>query len=425
VVEHLWIFGSKSHFIMMCAVTHVPWWSKEFQNFWIQRSATKFSDRFDINFFSEVEFRNYLPSIETRHIIATMVVVKRSSKELDINVRHSASLTGNDRQRMRVLRGILHRLHILRLEYDAVNDLIGAGVVRRYIIATFQRYDAVATVAEAHPIIYHGDRYRFDSPDLQPGMIAATYRFKSIIQLQRLRDGLQIPERIVNPLDRCRYNGEEVLLLVLERCAQGTRLVDMQMKYRRNHAALGKTIHFFCRWLQERWGYLIHDNLDFWKPYLRESSDAIALKLRDYYPDIEIDLDDFFVTGFLDCVIFATCIPGGGPMEDGPDAPPFPDHVQRAFYNNWAKKHGMKKQASCLANGMAMDVGKGFSCRRNDLHLLRESDLNMRMTALTADLPPEDKFQLYGDSAYVVMQSVTSAADEDIKPGMNACRECI
>jgi hypothetical protein len=41
-------------------------------------------------------------------------------------------------------------------------------------------------------------------------------------------------------------DGEEVLLLVLERCALGTRLVDMQMKYRRNHAALGRAIHIFA-----------------------------------------------------------------------------------------------------------------------------------------------------------------------------------
>ena len=116
-------------------------------------------------------------------------------------------------------------------------------------------------------------------------------------------------------------------------------------------------------------------------------------------------------------------------MEGGPDAPRFPDHVQRAFYNRWARKHGIKKQSCCLANGMALDVGKGFSCRRNDLHLLRESDLNIRMTALTADQPPADKFQLYGDSAYVVMQSITSADNEEafghIKAGMNSCRESI
>ena len=97
-------------------------------------------------------------------------------------------------------------------------------------------------------------------------------------------------------------------------------------------------------------------------------------ELREYYPDIEVDLDEFFVTGFLDCVTFATFMPRGGPMDDGLNAPRFSNHVQRAFYNRWTRKHGMKKQSSCLANGMALDVGKGFSCRRNNLHLLQESD---------------------------------------------------
>lgn len=60
---------------------------------------------------------------------------------------------------------------------------------------------------------------------------------------------------------------------------------------------------------------------------LRESSDAIALKLREYYADLEVDLDEFFVTGFLDCVTFATFMPGGGPVEDGLNALRFPNHV--------------------------------------------------------------------------------------------------
>jgi hypothetical protein len=47
-----------------------------------------------------------------------------------------------------------------------------------------------------------------------------------------------------------------------------------------------------------------------------------------------------------------------------------------------------------------------ITSRRYDVRLLRESDLNMRMIALTADLPPEDTFKLYGDSAHAVMQSV-------------------
>ena len=91
------------------------------------------------------------------------------------------------------------------------------------------------------------------------------------------------------------------------------------MKNHRKHAALGKAIHFSCRWLQDRWVYLMHIS--------RESSDAIALKLREYYADLEVDLDEFFVTGFLDCVTFATFMAGGGPIEDGLNALRFPNHV--------------------------------------------------------------------------------------------------
>ena len=51
------------------------------------------------------------------------------------------------------------------------------------------------------------------------------------------------------------------------------------------------------------------------------------------------------------------------------------------------------------------------------------------MTVLTADKPPAERFQLYGDSAYVIMDSITCADDEDqfgdIKAGMNSCRESI
>jgi hypothetical protein len=292
------------------------------------------------------------------------------------------------------------------------------------------RLDAILFVEVALPIGYGGDRYRFNSPLLQPGMIAATYRFKNLDQLQQLLDGLQIPEYLVNPEDRCRYHREELILIVLERCALGTKLLDLQNKYHRNHGSISKAISFFCSWIQEHWGYLLHDHLAFWQPYMRESRDAIVLKIRDFYPDRELNIQNLHrIASFMDCVIFGTCRPGGGPMEAGPGARRFPEYVQRGFYNRWAKKHGMKKQSCCLANGMALDVGQSFSCRRNDLHLLRESDLNHRMTVLTADKPPAERFQLYGDSAYIIMDSITCADDEDqfgdIKAGMNSCRESI
>ena len=113
----------------------------------------------------------------------------------------------------------------------------------------------------------------------------------------------------------------------------------------RNHASIGKAIFFFCAWMQEHWGYLLHDQLAFSQPYMQESRDAIVLKIRDIYPDRVLDIPRIHrITSFLDCVIFGTCRPGGGPMEAGPDARRFPEYVQRGFYNKWAKKkHGMKK----------------------------------------------------------------------------------
>ncbi|MBC7766551.1 hypothetical protein H7Y21_00965 [Arenimonas sp.] len=57
-----------------------------------------------------------------------------------------------------------------------------------------------------------------------------------------------------------------------------------------------------------------------------------------------------------------------------------------------------------LANGMAFYVSKALSCRRHDLHLLAESNMNELISALTW-------LMIYGDSAYHEMDSLTSASE--------------
>jgi hypothetical protein len=232
-----------------------------------------------------------------------MVVEKQNSKELDINVRHSTSLSGNDKHRIRVLRSLILRLN-RRDEFLAENDIISAGFMGQYIAEAMHRHDAISFVAVAHPIRYGGVRYRFDSPLLQPGMIAATYRFKNLDQLQQLVDGLQMPEYLVNPADRCRYHREELILIVLERCALGTRLIDLQNTYHRNHASIGKAISFFCAWIQEHWGYILHDHLNFWQPYMQESRDAIVLKIRDFYPETFY----FYIVSHLSSIVLSSVL---------------------------------------------------------------------------------------------------------------------
>ena len=103
-----------------------------------------------------------------------MVILKRNCKDVDINVRHSVSLTGNDRHKMRFLREILTNLLALHQEFVANEDHVSERMVLRYARVIFAGYDSVSTVEIDHPINYLGDRLRFDA--LHIGMIATTYR---------------------------------------------------------------------------------------------------------------------------------------------------------------------------------------------------------------------------------------------------------
>lgn len=97
----------------------------------------------------------------------------------------------------------------------------------------------------------------------------------------------------------------------------------------------------------------------------------------------------------------------------------FPLLVQESFYNGWAQVHGLKKQAMGMANGMAFHVTKGYSCRRNDMHLLGDSDMDSRLENVS-------KFMCFGDSAYPHMARITSRNNLDefdnINRDLNDCR---
>jgi hypothetical protein len=183
--------------------------------------------------------------------------------------------------------------------------------------------------------------------------------------------------------------------------------------------------------MNENWGYLLRDHFEFWGDYLEESRDAIKAKMLSQYGyNVDEDLDeDFLVALFIDCTIIPSCRTGGGPMAPGVFAARYPYLVQEAFYNGWKKCHGIKKQSIGMANGMAFQVSKGYSCRRHDLHLLVESDINDRLVELTSERPPEEHFSCYGDSAYPHQYRTTCNRDGDeyteLNKAMNGCRESI
>jgi hypothetical protein len=218
----------------------------------------------------------------------------------------------------------------------------------------------------------------------------------------------QIPEWFRLPDGGHKIHGEEPVLIALEKCANGTCLIDLQQKYHIYQAVIGKALHVFASWMQDNWGYLIHDNTEFWTPYLEAFCNAIMRKTSEQY-EVEVEgMDDmgrgFRIALFIDCMIIASDRTGGGPMTPGRFAERFPLLVQESFYSGWARVHRIKKQGMGMANGMAFNVSKGYSCRRHHMHLLADTDMNSKLEEAT-------DYMCFGDSAYPHMARITSRND--------------
>lgn len=197
-------------------------------------------------------------------------------------------------------------------------------------------------------------------------------------------------------------------MIALERCANGTRLIDLQQKFHIHHDVIGKALHEIASWMQNNWGYLIHDNTEFWAPYLEASCNAIMRKMSEQY-DVDVEGMDDLGRGFR-IAFFRT---------PGRFAERFPLLVQESFYSGWARVHGIKKQGMGMVNGMAFNVSKGYSCRRNDMHLLGDTDMNSKLEEAT-------EYMCFGDSAYPHMTRITSRnyveEFEDINRALMGCR---
>jgi DDE superfamily endonuclease len=360
-----------------------------------------------------------------------MVKVKKESKHFDINCRHSLALTGHDRRRKKVAMSLFMRLVENHGVLIANNDGVAARRTRRFMKMAIAEYVRASTVEIPVYIRFAGERLRIFSASLEDGKIGVDYRFKTRAQIKTFYECFQIPAVFVIPEVGYRFHGEELLLLALERCATGARYVDLQEKYHVHHGTICRGINHFAKWMNEKWGYLLRDNFAFWKPHLRTSNLAIKEKLLTKY-NFNCDErlgEDFLVAMFIDCTIIPTCRPGGGPMAPGPNAPRYPYLIQEAYYNGWKKAHGIKKQAIGLANGMAFQVSEGYSCRRHDLHLLGESDIDDRLFDLTLGDAPSEHYTCYGDSAYPEMLRISCSRDgedySDYNKAMNGCRESI
>jgi hypothetical protein len=99
-----------------------------------------------------------------------MVIYKTSSKNLDINCRHSAALTGLDRHRKRVIMALFLRVHSV---FNEEVDEFRKAIALRYMRRISREYMTVATIPNKVYIDYLGERLSIDSDMIEEGKIAA------------------------------------------------------------------------------------------------------------------------------------------------------------------------------------------------------------------------------------------------------------
>lgn len=251
------------------------------------------------------------------------------------------------------------------------------------------------------------------------------FRFQNFNQLRNLIACFRIPP-IIKLKNNYKIEAEECILIVLTRLHFPCRWSDMYPWFPgRKRWFMQAAFYWALDFFIYNWGYLLLNNMPYWKESLALSCEAIRLKLqnlnfetwRQFHPPAD-QPNGFRYAAFIDNTICAFSRPGGN-TEEGAAAQRVPLEVQQAWWTGWKKLHGMKFQTVTLANGMDLHVYGPLSCRNNDLTSLENSDIEN----LFRDLQQDDAilYKLFGDSAYVETDVLGTGGGR----GMASVRESI
>ena len=189
--------------------------------------------------------------------------------------------------------------------------------------------------------------------------VSERYRFQSIDILRRFQAAFHFPVGEIQLPRRYKSTAEEIILISLERLSFPHRWTDLYERFPgRKRWFMQLCFYWFLDFMIFNWGYLLLNNVLWWKPRLMESCEAIRAKMatlnhvawRQEFPRAERQFIDgqwivigLLVALFIDCTLQALCRPGGV-LGEGPAADRVPIEVQQAWFNGWKKLHGMKKQ---------------------------------------------------------------------------------
>jgi hypothetical protein len=200
--------------------------------------------------------------------------------------------------------------------------------------------------------------------------------------------------------------GEEILLRGLYELVSGeTKHKIARNVFGRDGSSQSRAFSYFINHMCDKFTYLVQGNMQWWydNNYFELSAKAIGAKLN-------LENHHNLVSHFIDCNCMETDRVGGGPAEAGANAARWDPDIQRAFYNGWKSMNGLKHQTVDDAYGFTADIFGPTSLRRNDLTLLRESEINLTFARL--QLQSDVDYIIFGDSAYKRQSHIRSYFSE-------------
>ena len=202
--------------------------------------------------------------------------------------------------------------------------------------------------------------------------------------------------------NRSKMAGEEVFLRGLYELVTAANKHDISRVFGRDWSAQSRAFKYFIEHMYNNFKHLLMDNLHWWyrNGFFTSSAEAIGRKM-------ELDEEHKnMIAHFIDCNCLEICRVGGGPAEDGCNSARWDPRIQRAHYNGWKSLNGLKHQTVDNAYGFTVDMFVPTSLRRNDLTLLRLSNINDRQAELQHG--SEEQYMTFGDSAYKRRSHLTS-----------------
>ena len=268
-----------------------------------------------------------------------------------------------------------------------------------YFLVAYRAGANVATIENRNRTIAS-----FSDPEIVTNF---SFRREQLIELMELLD---IPDKTT--YKRNAFCGEEVFLRGLYEVCTGENQERMAMNvFGGDQPRQSCAFSWFIDHMFDNFEHLVKNNLEWWhrNGFTKASADAIGSRM-------EVAMGVNLVAWFIDCNCLPTSVVGGGPADVGANSRRWDERIQQAFYNGWKSVHGLKHQTVDNAFGLTVDMYGPESLRRNDLSLLRESDINNRLAQLQVD--EEVQYIIMGDSAYKKRSHITSYhSQEDNIPG--------